>query len=196
MKFLSTTVLWVTIILTVIFVFLLEKVPMEDGLKRLDQLPLKGEEFFGKKIALTPMEESVFQGCNLIKRFYSVDGVSVFVTVVDGTKNRNAVHDPTLCFVGEGWKIDSQKKMEIEGGDATIITISKGIINKEVALWFSEGEKKYGSPMTYWLRASLRRLTLGYSGEEPLRVMVQPVAYNRTVNWKEMIEKFPELMEL
>lgn len=188
--------LWGVIVAAFVLIVLWEAFPLADAKSRLDSLPLRGETFDGQTLPLSDMEVTVFEGCNLIKRIYRVGSDRMFLTIVDGTNNRNAVHDPTLCFSGSGWEVSERERLEVDGGYAEIITLKKGIRRREVLLWFSEGDRKYGSVVTYWYRTALRRLTMGLSGNEPVRIIVELNRPGININWKEIMNQFPELFEV
>jgi len=187
--------LWIALIAAIIIGSLWQFFPLSDASERLSQLPLSGEHFLGQDVPLTPFEEHIFSGVNVIKRIYEINGEQFFLTVIDGTHNRHIVHDPTYCFRGSGWSFTHKKTIHIEKGSARLLTLVRGGEKKQALYWFSDGEKRYDSPVHYWWDATLRRMTLGYSGEEPVLVVMQPVDKEK-INWKMILSDFTPIFNL
>ena len=55
-------------------------------------------------LPLTDGEKAIFTGVTMLKRLAIAGGDRAVVTVIDGTKNRHAVHDPVFCFRGAAGK--------------------------------------------------------------------------------------------
>ena len=187
--------LWIGLIITITLGALWQFYPLPDAQDRLDTLPLQGETFQGKDSPLTDFEKHAFKEVNLIKRIYQAGSQKCFLTVLDGTHNRHIVHDPFYCFRGSGWKLLSKKQIPIDKGHATLLKMRRGIQRREALVWFSDGQKQHASAMTYFVQTTLRRLTLGYSGEEPLLIVIQPLN-TQTLNWKALINDIPDLQKL
>jgi hypothetical protein len=191
----TTKLLWCALAIAILLGAIWQFFPLKDAQNRMNLLPFKGNGFIGQDVDLTPFEEINFKDVNLIKRMYRVDDDTVFVTVLDGTHNRHVVHDPYYCFRGSGWEIVSEKSFPLHGGNATLVIIKKGNQRKEALFWFSDGTAVYSSPIRYWYESTLRRITLGYSGPEPILIMIQPMG-NNEVNWKKILEKLKPLITL
>lgn len=186
--------LWIFLAIAVILGIAWQFVPLSNAEARLDALPLVGVQFGGKNIPLTDFEKTFFYNVNLLKRLYDVKGELVVVIALDGTDNRHIVHDPYYCFRGSGWDIVEEKAISIPLGDASLVKIRKANEEKEAMFWFSNGTHNYASPLRYWMETTLRRLTLGLSGPEPVLVLVQPVNH-LTINEEELSKQFPPLFK-
>lgn len=184
--------LWFFLGFAVLIGLLWQFYPLSDGRKQMETLPLMGPGFYGKNIPLTEFEKSALNSVGIIKRLYRSGSTNFFITVLDGTYNRHAVHDPRFCFRGDGWDVINETPFQTPYGTASIYTIKKQGIEREAMVWFTEGDRHFSSPVEYWFRSALRRLTLGYSGPEPLLVIVQPVDKARP-DWNLLIENFPPL---
>lgn len=169
--------------------------PLPDASQRLHSLPLFGKGFIGRNVPLTDFEREAFKSVNLIKRLYRVGEQNLFITVLDGSRNRHVVHDPFYCFRGGGWELKSQQAIPLPDGQAMLLYMTKDEASQEAAYWFSDGHNHYDSPFRYWLQATLRRLTLGWSSPEPVLVIVQPVD-GKSLDLPELFEAFPDLLRL
>lgn len=188
--------LWIGLSLAIILGALWQFAPLDDARDRFDKLPIYGPGFVGQDIALSPWEQDFFKQVNVLKRVYEVAGQRVFISALDGTKNRHAVHDPLYCFRGSGWAVVKQETVPTpDGGTIGLVTLSKDGKQQDAMFWFSDGNKHYDRPLRYWWDATIRRLTLGKSGEEPVLVMVQPIEQSQ-LNWKEILRTFPQLLAL
>ena len=179
--------------MSLLMTMLWQFVKLEDGEQKLAQLPLVGPYVDGKNLPLNAAEISFFKEARLLKRYYRIGSQMMFVTVIDGTRNRSAVHDPYYCFKGRGWQIHSQQSYPLDRGTASIVHLQKqNGMRGEAMFWFTDGEVQYNSPIRYWIQTTLRRITFGYYSKEPLLVALQPV-YTADLQWDQIFEQFPEL---
>jgi len=65
----------------------------------------------------------------------------------------------------------------------------------EVMFWITDGRSRHGSAMWAWWQSTLRRMTFGTSGDEPVLFILQPLP-GGTVNWDNVLVAFPELFEI
>lgn len=184
----SQKFLWIFLVVAIGLGLLWQFYPLPDAKKRIEGLPLNGPGFVGQDVPLNDFEESFFKNVNVLKRVYRVNDSNYFLTVLDGTHNRHVVHDPYYCFTGSGWQIDNADKISIQGGTAEQLLISKGAQNKSAIFWFSDGKDNFNSAWKYWMAATLRRLSLGYSGQEPVLVMLQPLDNTTDVDWNKILK--------
>lgn len=191
----SERLLWITLVTAIFLGLLWQFAPLQDAQERLDKLPLQGIGYNGKNLSLLPHEEKFLKGANVIKREYEVNGQSFFITVLDGTHNRHLVHDPYYCFRGLGWNILQNTDYPLPNGQASLLLIEKGNEKKQALFWFSDGKEVYSSPFRYWLDTTIRRLSFGLTGEEPLLIVVQPEGTQST-DWKRFSKTFSQLFEL
>lgn len=166
--------------------------PLPDASKRIASIPLDGSTFSGKNIPLTENEERFFGSANAIRRIYKISGDYYYITIVDGTLHRNALHDPYFNFKEHGWTIAGTKEITIPRGVATLVTLERGDTRGEGLFWYSDEEKHEATPLRYWFETVIRRITLGKFGKEPILVVVEPI--NRKTLEIETLEKnFPDI---
>ncbi len=196
MKKNNSILLWIILTAAIIVGILWQFIRLPDADLRIRSLPLHGNQYSGYDVPLSPSEEDFFKDVNVVKRIYQIGGQSVFLYILDGSHNRHAVHDPTYCFRGSGYEVVSQKPFMLSGGQASLFDLVKGNEKKEALIWFSNGANHFASPFKYWWETTLRRLTLGYSGQEPVLIVIQPLKETDTINWEDLLEKFPEIQQI
>lgn len=187
--------LWTLLIIFIPLGLIWQFYPLQDSSLRMNSLPLKGEGFFGMNLPLTEFEQKALPNVGIVKRLYKISGTSYFLSLLDGTRNRHAVHDPEYCFRGDGWTVLSKKPFQLPHGEGSLFLITKMGIEREALVWFTADGKQFSSPLHYWIITSLRRLTFGWSGEEPLLIIVQPVDVLKP-DWEQFIKNFKPLMIL
>jgi uncharacterized protein DUF3485 len=170
--------------------------PLQDAKARLNEFPLAGAGFVGNDVPLNDFEATAFNNVNVLKRIYRINNENYLLTVLDGTHNRHVVHDPYYCFTGSGWEIQKQKEFNLANGTAEELILSRGTKHRTALFWFSDGKSAFRSPLEYWWKATLRRLTFGKSGQEPVLIMVQPLDSITQVNWKEVTRILNDLVNL
>ncbi|TXI37711.1 MAG: exosortase-associated EpsI family protein [Nitrosomonas sp.] len=188
--------LWIGLGVAVLMGILWQFIPLQDAKQRINALPLYGSGFIGRDVPLSGWEVDFFKNVNVLKRVYRVGKQNLFITALDGTRNRHVVHDPLYCFRGGGWEVISQQSLPIaDGGTIAFVKLKKDKIEQDALYWFSDGKTHYDSPLRYWWQATLRRLTLGASGAEPVLVVVQPLD-DVPLNWKKLVQLFPQVLDL
>lgn len=153
---------------------------------------------FGQRLEILPLDpwEQEYFGKARARRWLASDqGSSMIVTVVDGSGNRRAVHDPAFCFRGAGWTVGEETKVGLAHGEATRVVLQRGTEEMEAIYWYSDGRRGHGSPITYWLDTTIRRLSLGRSGAEPVLILIVP-AQGRGPNWGEWLSRWPVLTRI
>lgn len=151
--------------------------------QRLESMPFASweTEFFGKAKAARWLAQG--------------RGAAVVATVVDGSGNRAAVHDPSYCFRGAGWTVAAETPVALSHGSAVKVSLRREGAELEAVYWFSDGRRAYASPPRYWWDTTLRRLTLGASGPEPVLVLLVP-AKERAPDWDEWLARWPQFSRL
>jgi len=143
-----------------------------------------------KRYGLMPDSFSVAEtqqlGAATAIRYRIILGQDEFLlTVVDGSRHRQAVHDPEYC-----WTVLAREIVPNEHGTAQAVTTLKGGKPTSTLYWYCSDNKRYCSPLKYMLATSLRRISAGWLSEEPLLVVVTPASGN-TINWHEFLDLFP-----
>jgi hypothetical protein len=186
--------LWAAFACVVILGALWQFYPLQDAEARLSQIPREGLGFQGQDLSLTADEASILSNVHVIRRGYRFGSNRLILTVIDGTRNRHAVHDPFYCIRGSGWEILNNSLLSVKGGEARLIRMRKNRQETEALVWFSEGTKRYPSASRYWWKTTLRRLTLGHSGPEPVLVNLQ-AADGELINWSRIPHEYPWLFD-
>ena len=169
--------------------------PLKDASDRIAAIPEHGATFSSRSIPLTELEVESLQGATAIKRLYAQQKQLVWFLCVDGSKNRNAVHDPSYCLLAGGWSIETKDEIAIPGGVAQRISFRRADETTQMLYWFYDGESCYHSLPHYWFDTTLRRITLGQSGDEPVLFILRPhqSAGARPPDWNLFVQTlFPE----
>jgi len=184
--------IWGFMIIAVALGLLWQFFPLADASARLAALPERGIMMHSQEIPVTAAEDAIFAGATVLKRLVKVRSQAVVLTVIDGTHNRHAVHDPAFCFRGAGWEVEDELPFAVEWGEARRVALSRRGETAEALYWFSDGERAFGSPLGYWWRTTLRRVSLGASGQEPILIVLTPID-DRPVDWDALLSGWPEL---
>ena len=195
MKKLPKESLWVGLFLAVGLSLLWEFKPLPDARGRLETLPLTGLAFKGKELPLNEAENEIFRNTRVIKRLYLIGSQHVVILVIDGSGNRHAIHDPIYCFRGAGWTISENGEVAIPGGTAAMLSLEKHGQTIQTMHWFSDGSQRHASAPAYWWQTTLRRLSFGISGEEPLLVLVYPYKASQ-LQIDALFDQMPSLLDL
>jgi hypothetical protein len=184
--------LWVALIVVMVLGVLWERVRLPNAKDRFGRIPLKGLGFAGQELPLDEVELKVFGKADVLNRVYAAGPYKFVLTIIDGTNDRHAVHDPLYCFKGAGWSVDGQIPKRIAGGEGKILKLSKEGRQVEAMIWFSDGRERHASALLYWWQTTVRRITIGKSGDEPILIVIQP-AGQAALNWDVIFDAFPSL---
>lgn len=195
MKTSSQKRLWLLLAAALALSLAWEWVPLGDASARLDRLPLVGLGFAGREVPLSAVEAGVYRDARVVKRIYQAGSQRTVAIILDGSRNRHAIHDPAYCFHGAGWTTQAERSVAIPGGEAKLATLVKNGQVAEAVYWFSDGRRRHASAPRYWWQTTLRRVTLGRSGAEPVLVVLQPVT-GETVRWDDLFRQLPALFDL
>jgi hypothetical protein len=191
----ATKFLWLAFAIVVPLGLLWQFYPLSDASARLNSFPHKSATVDSQDVPLTPAEASIFSGVTVLKRLAQVGNDQAIVTVIDGTKNRHAVHDPVFCFRGAGWEVSSQETVPMGNGEARLVHLKQNNEVAEALYWFSDGREQFDRPLLYWWKTALRRLTFGSSGNEPVLVVLTSTD-SGLPNWQNLLKQWPELQTL
>lgn len=169
--------------------------PLADARARLDRVPARGARFESADLPLSEMERTVFSRVSLLHRRYVLDGRPFYLTVIDGTRDRHVVHDPRYCFQGAGWQVTNEKKLPLAQGHATWLTTTQAGEEAQVVYWFTDGVHRHSSAPKYWWQTTLRRMTLGRAGAEPLLVVLQSSGAAQP-NWTSAVNDVIAILQL
>jgi hypothetical protein len=170
-------------------------VQVPDASARLERFPKRAPGIDSRDMALTPAEAVVFHGTSAIKRLVAVQGVPVILTIVDGTRNRHAIHDPGFCFRGAGWRVASRETLPMDHGEACLFRLQKEGEAAEALYWFTDGQRQFAGPVEFWWRTALRRLTFGHFSDAPVLVILTSTA-PEPLDWPSLLQNWPDLQAL
>ncbi|MEI7730733.1 MAG: exosortase-associated EpsI family protein [Verrucomicrobiota bacterium] len=188
--------LWIGLALAITVSLLWEFAPScTSSNSRLAALPSKGLGFSAQELPLNETEKQVYHNANVVKRLYQVGRQRFVLLAIDGSRDRHAVHDPLYCFRGAGWKVGTSLEVSVPGGEARWLKLARNSESAEAVIWFSDGTRRHASALRAWWQSTLRRLTLGRSGNEPVLVILQPTG-SETVAWDNVFSRCPSLFEL
>lgn len=160
-------------------------VPLPGAADRLARVPLEADGYVGREAPLNERELKVLGRVDHLHREYAVAGRSLYVTLIDGSRDRHAVHDPRYCFRGAGWNVVEEESREIPGGKARWLRAERDGETAEAAYWFSDGSRRHGSLQAYLATTVIRRISFGRYGGQPVLVVVQSFSAE-PMDWKEM----------
>lgn len=161
--------------------------PLDSAADRLALVPLAAGGFVGEDVPLNEREMKVLGRVDHLHREYALPAGSVYVTLIDGSRDRHAVHDPRYCFRGAGWTVLSEEKRGLPGGEATWLRAQRDGEVAEAAFWFSDGRKRHASLTVYLGSTILRRVSFGRLGGRPVLVVVQSFAAT-PMDWAQVEE--------
>jgi len=186
--------LWAVLVILVILTFIWPMIPLPNAERRLKNLPTQGNCFRAKTLDLDQADVDFLGKATAIQQLVAVrGGGTMIMTVIDGTNDRHAVHDPSYCFSGAGWKITQKKTVFTSKGEAVLAIMAKGDQTAQAMWFFDDGKRQFASPLDFWLRTSSRRITIGLSGDEPILVMFRSLP-GASIDWHLVQEKvLPEL---
>lgn len=190
------TYLWVALGIAILLGAIWQFYPLPDASLRMNSLPYFGPNFVGEEVPLSESEKEYFKDVGIVKRLYKIDNKLFLVTALDGTNNRHAVHDPYYCFRGSGWEMIHEEDFKMPRGMGKLVELQKGDQRKSALYWFSDGKEAYGNPMKYWIETTLRRLTLGWTGPEPILIMFQPYDATQDIDWKLILNTFYPILKI
>lgn len=148
---------------------------LSDANQRVTNLPTSGLGLRGGAVAIDEHTKVVFGRATAIRHWYDLGGDGILLTVVDGTHDRHAVHDPLVCLRGTGWAVVDQTTAPVAGGTAAVVTITKHGETRQVAWWYSDGASRWHDTSSTWWHHALRRLSLGASAPASVMVLVEPL---------------------
>lgn len=186
--------LTILLLIAVICAFLWDVLPLHDAQARILALPKDGLGFSSQKMELNETEKVVYGEAQVLKSVYQTAWGNFLLILVDGSRNRHAIHDPTYCFTGAGWKVVDRRTVAVPSGKIGVLTLQKGPENRMAAYWFSDGKTRHNSALQCWWQTAKRRLTFGTISEEPILAVLQPLEKNpSTENWDKLSIRLPFL---
>lgn len=187
--------LWPLLVVAVILALIWRLQKLPDASVRLNSLPKAGLGFASRELPVTDAEKQIYGKASVIKRLYSVRGKMIVTIVIDGSANRHAVHDPLYCLRGAGWQVVREADYPMANGYGKLVGMARNGETSEALYWFSDGHTQWSSPNKYWWEASLRRLSFGKSGDEPVLVVLQP-SMKPNMRWDIILNAFTQIQEL
>ena len=166
-----------------------ESTSIQDASPVVAAIPEQGATFSSRPVPLTKADVGNLRGATAVKRLYAQHDQLIWFSCINGSRNRNAVHDPAYCLLAGGWSIEAREEIAIPAGVARLLTFRRADESTQLLYWFSDGRSCYHSMTRYWAHTTLRRITLGHSGPEPVLILLRPhdSMDNRTVNWNRLV---------
>lgn len=158
----------------------------------LVHLPQHGLLFQSVDLPLAEAEAKHLAHVEVVKRRYRLPAGTFDLLAIDGSQDRHAIHDPTYCHRGDGWQIADRRELPLTLGSASWVRYRRGEESTECVFWFTDGTRQSASPWWYWASATLRRLSDGHSGCEPVLVVLQP-ADESQLDWRQVLRELPAL---
>ena len=187
--------LWIALLLAIGFGAAVERRPPDCDWQRIDRLPATGAIFSSRPLTLSPNEVAVFGQAHVVKRFYRCQGRGFVLVAIDGSANRHAVHDPLYCLKGAGWQVVGRQRIGIDGGEGELLRLSRNGHERETVYWISDGSSRHASILRYWLQATMRRLTFGHSGPEPVMMLLQSIGDGHN-DWQAILDQCVFLFDI
>lgn len=194
MKPLHTSILLGVILICAGFGLYLRNVDLGNASVRLSSIKTEGPGYSSRPLDLSPFEKEILGEAEVLKRLYVWRGQRFVITVIDGSKNRHAIHDPRYCFRGAGWEIRDEREVPFGGGEARRLTLEKDSVSCQALFFYSTGDSIFSSPLQYWFKATLRRWTRGQSSAEPVLVMFQSLDPGGSID--QALSQFLPLIQL
>lgn len=190
------TILGAFLVVAIVLTMVWDRIELPNADQRVKEALKETANLTVTPLEPTEAEKEILGSALVAKNVYQARGEQFLVIVLDGSSNRQAVHDPRHCFHSGGWTIESESHFDLPQGNATHLYIRQRNQQTGVLYWYSDGQQQHSSPWQYWLTSTLRRLTFGYSGDEQLLVLVQKVTPVQVTNWETLFAGFPGLFRL
>ncbi|MDQ8193803.1 exosortase-associated EpsI family protein [Coraliomargarita sp. SDUM461004] len=169
----QVTLLFSSLLILILIATYVRTLDLPDASARIANFPQSGPGFSARRVALTEFEKDMLGEAKGYKWIYTWKGLRYAITILDGTHNRQAVHDPRYCFRGAGWTIEMDETITLAGGSARHLQLSNENGRSEAVFFYSTGERVFDAPLEYWMRATVRRWLRSKGGAEPVLVMLQ-----------------------
>lgn len=194
MKPLHTFLLLIFILIFAALGVAVRNIDLVDASVRLASISKEGTDYKSRDIGFSEFEQDILGEAEGIKLLYLWRGQRYALSVIDGSRNRHAIHDPRYCFRGAGWEIVDESEVPFLGGEAIRMTLEDDEVRCEALFFYSTGDLIFSNPTEYWLRATLRRWTIGRSSPEPVLIMVQSLDSGASIS--EAMNQFLPLLNL
>ena len=163
-------------------------IPLPDASERRAAISTQGTGFSSREIPLSNAERKQLRGAEVTKRLYSFEGELIWFSCIDGSRNRNSVHDPAYCLLASGWSVRNQQTIALGKGQGKLLSLERRGETTELLYWFSTDNSSYHSLPRYWFETTMRRITRGHSGSEPILVLLRPHDQNNHFDWHRFAE--------
>ena len=175
--------LWIVLIVVAVITLVWPLIPVPTAAMRLATIPTSGADFQAMPLDMSEVDKAFLGDAGAVQYLIALRGGGRLVlTVIDGTRNRHAVHDPSYCFSGAGWQVRERHAVKVPSGEGTWVSLAKDNQRAEALWFFDDGHGQFTSPIEYWYKTSARRVTLGASGNEPVLVSLRSLP-DQSVDW-------------
>ncbi|PHS14100.1 MAG: hypothetical protein COA78_06060 [Blastopirellula sp.] len=151
----------------------------------LSNVKKQGEQLSLLPIDLSEEDLSLLGNAKAVRFQFKVNSHALSITVVDGTNNRHAVHDPSYC-----WTVLNRERIPVSNGYVVALTVIDAGRTRNVLYWYWDGEKRHASTGWYVLQSSLQRVSGGKLSIEPALILIEPAGQGE-LNWYDVLDSFP-----
>lgn len=178
-----------------LFALALDSYKLSNGQERVQRIPTYGPGFALRPLPAQADDAALFGKAQVHRFTLACRQGNFLLTIIDGTDNRHAIHDPVYCVSGAGWQVTEEQEIKTSHGRVKALRLNKQGRETHLLYFFADGERHWTSPTRTWLGQAARRASLGTTSEAILLVELQP--YQKTKpNWVELVHTLPVLTEL
>lgn len=173
----------------------LDRRPLPDAHERVTRMATYGPGFALRPLPARTDDSAVF-GTAPVRRFLlACEQGSFLMTVIDGTPNRHALHDPIYCVSGAGWQVADEREIKTNHGRVKALRLTKQGKETHLLYFYADGKRHWTSPTRTWVAQATRRVSLGNYSDAILLVELQP--YQKTLpDWNQLVQTLPILSDL
>jgi len=126
----------------------------------LTALASTGPGYVAKRMELDPVERLALGG-GKAARYYVVSGDHRFLlTLIDAAGQAHAIHHPSVCHGGRGWRTEVEQKISNVRGDVGLLHLRRGNERKQILYWFACGPSRHASFVRNRMDDIMQRLSL------------------------------------
>jgi hypothetical protein len=119
-------ILWFTFIVAAVVTFVWPWIPVPTAANRLAAMPTSSPDFHARRLEVSAADRAFLGKAQAVQSLIVMRGGGRLVlTVIDGSQNRHAVHDPNYCLAGAGWRIHAQQDVKVPSGHATWVSLAR-----------------------------------------------------------------------
>ena len=180
---------WILVPVCLWMMFSWRRTEIPDARQRLESIPIQTSLARGRDLPLSADEQRRLGGAFVLKREYVIANRIFRLTIIDGSQNRNAVHDPAYC-----WMVSDRRDIALPDGVASAVTRRDGAASRQAIYWFSDGSDRHASILKFWMNASLKNAGIGSNSNADVMVLLE-AGDGEPVNWYRVLDLFPDVLK-